>query len=1175
MNTQLILGKRELNPDVYFTDKSKWTIGADWTVFLNDQPGAICINGSGGLLELTPSPLRVRKKYKYTLYVESCVGGAASQLIIGGNTVVINASLTPQIYQGTVTTNVVNDVFLYCDSGDDLHINYLRITEDPDTVSIDLNDDVDIPISYSIADIKDPSSRNAAYSKTVTIKGSKENNLYFNHIFEIGIDGTFNPNKKVSATLLSDGIEVLNGICQLKEIHRIENGNNNYDNITYDIALFGKLIDLFYAVGDMLLSDLDFSEYDHYYTRTNQRNSWYNSIVKNGATYVNSVNGSGLTASSCANNSGRLQVNFTSNHGLTAGDWLLVPDGSISAGSTFYYGEHEVYSVVSSTSVILRCPFDQTAGTTFNTINGPNGRVRKHIKSGEGYVYPMLNYGGGLTTNYHVNNFYPAIYVKEYVDKIFKKAGFVYESTFFNSTMFKKLIIPANTNVLQLTQDQIDAKLFRASATNSSIVTYTIKPDYLPPSAGYGLYWYRGHAISGYNSVYGTPSNGTYSLTPPPTIDIAIDNDSTVPNFDTANNFNTSTYRWTCPNTGYYGMNFTGTFIHTYLLPAGVHQTNNPNTGPMSPFWNINNLVGSNAGCPSAQVQIYDYTTNTIISSQNYNLTSGINVTININNVLLTAGRQYGVRVKPLTTLKGQFYNSPTTNTNNQGGEYSGDITVRFGCNANAVFKNSYTATTVQEGDYLNLNIAVPQKKQAKELLRDLIKTFNLYVQPDRFNEKKVYIEPRNIFYSQGQIQDWTRKLDTSQKMVITPMGELNAKNYEFKFAKDNTTFGKDHFEKYGNTYGDFSYTVDNDFINGTNTTEVSYTSTILAEDTPGSGRVISIVNTDDLRMLIFNCTGTQNTNATSTWWHTTTVPNNNVGSLLFPYAGHCDKVEAPGFDINWSYPRGVYFSYDAWTDNNNFNREYKQMIEEITNKDSKIIRCQMYLTAQDIFKLDFRDLFLVDGHYLRLNKINDYFVNKFVPVECEFIKAETKPPFVPRPFITVSQVEPIYNPMGRMINGEQSPELALESFGANSNRVSNTVNVIGDGNSVNEYGSRNLSVIGDNNTIGSQTTNITITGNNNTVSSGLSNVSIINTDNVNVTESNTVYISGIKINSSGSIVNTSINVVDAGEDLILCPFNDVTIINVIDAGEDCILNFGSHTTNNVIDAGEDEILNR
>jgi hypothetical protein len=1163
MSSKLILKKPELNPDVFFKDTTLWTIGADWTVFLNSAPGAIATNSSTDL-ELTDSTLRKATAYKYTLYVQSCSVAGTISLDIGGNTISISANASPQVYQGIVTTSSTSDIIKFvCAGGVTAKINYLKITESPDYSEIDLTEDIDVPITYSIADVKDPSKRNAAYSNTVTIPGTKSNNKYFTHIFEISGDGTFNPNKKVSAVVLNEGIELFNGVCQLKTINRIRNGVNNYNQITYEIVLLGKLIDAFYLLGDTLISDLDFSEYDHTYNITNQRDSWYTQIQKNGSSYVNATNGSALTIIGCQNSSGRVQINFSAPHGLVADDWILIPDQCLTAGSEFYYGEHAVYSVVSNTSVVLRCPFDVIAGTTLTST----ASVKKHIKTGEGYVYPMCNYGAVTGNTWNVSNFYPAIYVKEYIDKIFKKIGFVYDSSFFTSTMFKKLIIPFNGGELRMTQAQIDAKKFRASSTALITSSYNISPSF--DNSGYYYIGYKGHAISGFGAG---PSFTPFSNTSPIILDVPINDDSTLPNFDNGGTFNTGTYRWVCPITANYDISLNASINHKYTLPAGVYHVVGTSNGAM--LYNINSTSGQSAGMGYAQVEIYNYTTSTVVSAQyNIQLNQSGNIYISVNafSFNAVAGQQYGVRLRIITPAKGQFY---TVASNPQPTDYyTGNIAITYEMLAGAVFKNNITNTTLQDGDNLLMNICVPQKIKCTEFLTSIIKLFNLYVQPDSSNDKKLYIETRNDFYNAGTTLDWTDKLDTDENIQIIPMGELNAKTFGFAYAENKAPYGTDHKNKYGIGYGDFNYNVDNDFINGTNNTGVIFSASVLSEvqQGAGSGRIISETQGDSLRILYYNTSSTVNQIANNTWTHSGL--SGSYSRRIFPYAGHLDKVEAPNYDLNWSYPRGVYFDYDSWTNRGLFNQHYKQMLQEITDKNSRIVTGYFHLTAYDIFSLDFRNTYIVDGHFLRLNKVSQFLVNKNIPVLCEFIKIEAKAPFVPTPYSSVLAVDPYYYPAGRMLNGEQNPELAMELNTSNAARLGTGVEINGQSNTVNSYGSKNVSINGDSNTVGGFVSNIVIQGDNNTVQAGLSNVSLINTSGVTVTESDTVYINGVKINSRGAYLNSNVNVIDAGKDVILYPFNEAKTINLVNGSEDAIIELGSFDITNNIDAMEDRII--
>lgn len=70
--------------------------------------------------------------------------------------------------------------------------------------------------------------------------------------------------------------------------------------------------------------------------------------------------------------------------------------------------------------------------------------------NGQGYYYPLIDYGL-VSTNKHdwdVKAYRPALYVREYIDKIINASGYTYEASFFNSPVFRRLIIPNNQKTL-------------------------------------------------------------------------------------------------------------------------------------------------------------------------------------------------------------------------------------------------------------------------------------------------------------------------------------------------------------------------------------------------------------------------------------------------------------------------------------------------------------------------------------------------------------------------------------------------------------------------------------------------------------------------------------------------------------------------------------------------------
>lgn len=84
---------------------------------------------------------------------------------------------------------------------------------------------------------------------------------------------------------------------------------------------------------------------------------------------------------------------------------------------------------------------------------------------GSGYYYPLIDYGNVSTGTYGVAKkdfqytaFRPALYVKEYIQKIFADTDYSFNCSFFDSALFKRLIIPHNqTNITALNNTSLNA----------------------------------------------------------------------------------------------------------------------------------------------------------------------------------------------------------------------------------------------------------------------------------------------------------------------------------------------------------------------------------------------------------------------------------------------------------------------------------------------------------------------------------------------------------------------------------------------------------------------------------------------------------------------------------------------------------------------------------------------
>jgi len=224
---------------------------------------------------------------------------------------------------------------------------------------LDINASFTHQITYAVNDLQNLDSKSTAFTKTIVLPGTANNNKIFGNIFEFAnsnftndydknIGYNFNASKSAKARIDSDGLTIMKGVIRMLEI--IVDGHL----IEYEVALFGELGGFFTNLGNKKLEELDFGAYNHTYSATNIVNSWANA------------------------------------------------------------------------------------------------------NAGEGYYYPLIDYGNVSTDkkNYDYRAFRPALFVKQIIDKIITGNGYTWESNFFNTSFFKRLIIPNNQDRLTTVKTQ-------------------------------------------------------------------------------------------------------------------------------------------------------------------------------------------------------------------------------------------------------------------------------------------------------------------------------------------------------------------------------------------------------------------------------------------------------------------------------------------------------------------------------------------------------------------------------------------------------------------------------------------------------------------------------------------------------------------------------------------------
>ena len=379
------------------------TTGGSWQTIpppiVSSNKAVLYSNASGaghsGIYQKLSS-LSVGVDYDITINLNAAsAGGTGRFRIYTGST--LHTSLTfstnaTQIVK-TFTPNSANDIFLldYSSLVNAIQIDSISITESEQTptgtitdlvdgqVICDLYQEEDIPLTLSVDDFKNVAEKVQSYSKDFSLPATKRNNKIFDSLFDVTRSDTgfnFNPYVKTKSVLKQNGYVLFDGYLRLIDI------KDNEGEISYNVNLYSEVIALADTLQNRTFANIDFSELDHAYQKTNIKNSWVNTT---GITLTNPL------------------------------------------ASTDSFAYSSAIGNLTNTNV-LKYPFVDWTGQIMIS-NGSTGTNATHS-------YPEL-----LTLE---QAFRPFIKIKYLIDRIFADTKFTYTSDFFDSANFDTLFMDFN-----------------------------------------------------------------------------------------------------------------------------------------------------------------------------------------------------------------------------------------------------------------------------------------------------------------------------------------------------------------------------------------------------------------------------------------------------------------------------------------------------------------------------------------------------------------------------------------------------------------------------------------------------------------------------------------------------------------------------------------------------------
>lgn len=859
-----------------------------------------------------------------------------------------------------------------------------------------------------------------------------------------------------------------------------------------------------------------------------------------------------------------------------------------------------------------------------------------------GYYYPLIDYNHNWGLNdlqndgVDISEMKAAVYVKYIWERIISENGFTYYGSFKDNETFENLIIPDGFDLVG--RSDVNSALNRLYVGISS--TYSIAPA--------------------------STNNGNYGNLSIPFENVGFDprvplNNESSPFGDPAGEWDSTNYEYIAPNNdlvrrfgvklrikvfndyqniltgfktagGYLTMRFVREFDPVTGTPYSVFQSSGlaaslpagtrygyPLPVENAPTTYFNELFFPGhfhiLTTPNGNSNLLSEPFNGIIGS--FRNTYNISPIFNSDNVVSEVPGPGGYKIYEgnITTsyLDRDLYNTDQPEYNKL---YPGEKvwlevdSFYIRPTVNSMYNNNIVPFVVEEAT-ITTDISISEKKhKAKQVdfVNSIIKMFNLFIEPDKNDPKRLLIETRDDYYERGTVKDWSRKLDISKPISQKIIAETGPRRWIFTHKKEDKDFlNKIYNNETDEVYGEKDYLIENDFNEGTKKIETIFSPSLslkLGENTNFVIPQYRSVDDDSEPNKVYGGIrilqrATQSISLNNSYWKL-----NGVTQTTYPYAGHFNHPLNATTDINFGEPKFIYYEGNYITNNNLFNVYYRKMIEELTDKDSRIITANFYLTPRDLNELRFYDKIFIDsmasgtGNYFRINKIEynpissgSYKVEllKIKDIDLNIIKQKvgndlinttgwgiTKPVRYPFPGKGVNTLV-----LGEGNVGNTNNDIFILG---NENKTGNNVSgfIYGENNTIEAesflsaiMGGNNNYIVnadnsvilgGENNEIGAFSKNNTIIGGyENKIESNIENSVIIGGRKNTVRENNRVYISNPMIKVS--------NFVSGGRDEVLNHFPENKVDNFISGGRDEIRPLGSHSIENLISGGYDFII--
>jgi hypothetical protein len=351
------------------------------------------------------------------------------------------------------------------------------------------------------------------------------------------------------------------------------------------------------------------------------------------------------------------------------------------------------------------------------------------------------------------------------------------------------------------------------------------------------------------------------------------------------------------------------------------------------------------------------------------------------------------------------------------------------------------------------MNDFIPANIKQSDFLKSIFTLFNLFVIPNIDNPKDIILMTRDKYYDSGNVKDFTNKLCKELPHTLTFLPELTAKKLTLTYATDTDALNVGYLKNVNEVYGQVQYTFDNEYIKNEVKKDVIFGASPFLS-TPFGATVFGVNGSEPktLPRIVFDggkyTCGYYQINDTPTQW---------ISVNEYPFVGHFDAPVNANKDLNFG-ACDYYFdnNYGTIPYNNLGNTYWRRTVAQINS--GKLYTVMLNVNSFDIANLRLNDKIYLDRSYWVINKVIDYDANSNAPTKFELLSVDqevTLPKFrIPKP------TKPSKNDAGIKVPIKDIIKKRYDSLTSDSS--SGGVIVLGNGNQI--LGTvKNAIVIGDN----------------------------------------------------------------------------------------------------------------